>query len=94
MAKFVIGKNNKEEDILDEEKQTNPEYFRWVLGTFIDPLSLEWNFVQAKFDIVNKTIYDIKTERVGGDWEVMRERLQVMQVQMGFFEKENNKENN
>lgn len=92
MAKFAIGKNNKEEDIA-EESNPAPEYFRWVLGTFIDPLSLEWNFVQAKFDIVNKTMYDIKTERAGGDWEVMRERLQVMQVQMGFFEKENNKEN-
>ena len=77
-----IGNNPVEVTI----KVTEPSYTRFLLGSYVDPVSGEWHTAQVPFDPLTKTVGPVTTERVAGDREIMRERLMIKQVNLGLFE--------
>lgn len=72
----------KEENVETKEKV----YTRFMLGTFLDPMNGEWKLAYVAFNPVTGDIGELKTERVAGDAEVMRERLVIKQSQLGLFD--------
>lgn len=66
----------------DEKK---PEFTRFMVGTYLDPVKGEWMLAYVKFDPSNMKCDVVQTERVAGDAEVMKERLVIKQAQLGLF---------
>lgn len=62
---------------------------RWMVGTYLDPVTREWMLAQIKFDPVTFKVGEIETERVSGDFYILRERLQIKQIRLGLLEEEN-----
>lgn len=60
---------------------------RYMIGTYIDSTNGEWMLSYVKFDPVTKALGEVKTERIAGDEEVMRERLVIKQGQLGLLER-------
>ena len=63
-----------------------PVFTRFMVGTYIDPLTGEWMLAYAKFNPLTKQMDVLQTERVAGDREVMRERLTIKQAQLGLYD--------
>lgn len=72
----------------DEAKSLDEvvNFTRYMVGTYIDPLSGQWMLAYVKFNPVTKQLDTIKTERVAGNQEVMRERLVIKQAKLGLFD--------
>jgi len=82
-------KNNKQEKSINEELQEEgpkPHFTRFLVGTYLHPVTGEWMIAQAHFDPVTKVIGELVSERAAGDQQVMRERLAIKQVTLGLFE--------
>lgn len=67
-------------------KVTEPNYTRFLLGSYVDPVTGEWMLAQVPFDPLTKATGTVTVSRVGGDHAVMRERLMVKQVNLGLLE--------
>lgn len=65
-----------------------PKFTRYMVGTYLDPITREWMLSYVHFDPVTKTIDKMQTERVAGNTEVMRERLSITQAKLGLFDLE------
>lgn len=68
------------------EDQQSPNYTRFMLGTYLDPVKGEWMLAYVKFDPLTMKFDVVQTERVAGDAEVMKERLVIKQAQLGLFD--------
>lgn len=71
----------------EKEVETKPEVTltRYLLGSYIDPIRNEWMLGYAKFDPATGTIGKFEKERVAGDFEVMKERLQIKTIKLGLY---------
>lgn len=58
---------------------------RYMVGTFLDPITREWMLAQVKFDPVTKVVSELQTERVAGNHEVMLERFQIKVGNLGIM---------
>lgn len=90
MTKFKLADVNKEpqsEPIAQQEPAVR--LTRWMVGTYIDPMTNEWMLAQIKFDPITKQTGELVTERVTGDYEVMKERLAVKEAILNLFSREN-----
>lgn len=96
MAKFEL-KPEKESTVVKEESKKTvvlevPEKLpltRYMLGTFIHPVTGEWMLAQAKFNPITGEVGEFSTERCAGDWIVMQERMQIKINSLGLLEKDN-----
>lgn len=73
-------------DSSTSETKAQPKFTRFMVGTYIDPVTREWMLAFVQFDPVTKAVGELKTERVAGDYEVMRERLAIKEGHLGLFE--------
>lgn len=81
-------KNEKTEAVFAEVTDAPiAKLTRFMVGTYNDPVSGEWMLAYIKFDPITKTVGEIKTERVSGDEEVLRERLVIRQGQLGLLDR-------
>jgi|GEM_PF-6328147 hypothetical protein len=80
-----IGAMN-DNDSKDAIEQSAPKFTRFLVGTYIDPVTNEWMIAQAPLDPVLKVTGNVTVERVAGDMEVMKERLVIKQGMLGIFE--------
>jgi hypothetical protein len=79
-----IGNNPVNQEVVI--KVTEPNYTRFLLGSYIDPQNGEWMLAQVPFDPLTKMTGKVVVSRVGGDVQVLRERLMVKQVNLGLLE--------
>ena len=94
MSKFKIKQEEENDPVLPTGsnpvevtvKVTEPNYTRFLLGSYIDPVTGVWMLAQVPFDPLTKSLGTVHTERVGGDHEVLRERLMIKQVNLGLLE--------
>ncbi len=87
MSKESYKDQREDEDqILPEGNQTvAPKFTRYMVGTYLDPVSREWMLAYTKFDPVTQTISKLYTERVAGNHEVMLERFQIKVGNLGIM---------
>lgn len=90
MSKVENAKNKETEQVPAslEEVTVAPavNLTRFMLGTYLDPQSGEWMLAYVKFDPRTMTLGQIKTDRVAGDMEVMKERMLIKQAQLGIYD--------
>jgi hypothetical protein len=73
-------------DPVTESITNKPNFTRFMIGTFFDPKDGEWKIVQAKFDPNTLTFGTIDVQRVAGDVEIMRERIDIKIIRLGLLE--------
>lgn len=66
----------------------SPKYTRYMVGTYLDPVSREWMIAYTHFDPVTKTMDTMQTEKVAGNHEVMIERFQIKVGNLGIMTSE------
>jgi hypothetical protein len=82
-----VTKNIKQE-ILDTEVKPSVPLTRYMLGSFIDPVTNEWKLAYIKFNPATLAVGEVKTERCAGDRQVMEERLAIRQIELGLHSAE------
>lgn len=68
------------------ESKTSGNFSRHMVGSYIDPMNGDWMVASIAFNPATLQLGEIKTERVAGDIQVMRERLQIKQANLGLIE--------
>lgn len=63
-----------------------PNYTRFLLGSYTDPVNGEWKTVQFPFDPVTMQVGSPVSERVAGDIEVLREKVAIKLINLGVLE--------
>lgn len=67
-------------------KVNEPNYTRFLLGSYMDPVTGEWMLAEVPFDPLTKTVGPVVSTRVSGDVQVLREKLMIKQVNLGLLE--------
>ena len=62
-----------------------PKFTRYMVGTYLDPVTREWMIAYAHFDPSTKAVDILQTERVAGNHEVMIERFQIKVGNLGLM---------
>lgn len=65
-----------------------PKFTRYMVGTYLDPVTREWMLAYTAFDPITKKISTLQTERVAGNEEVMIERFQIKVGNLGLMSSE------
>ncbi len=84
MVSLPVGNNPVNAEVVI--KVTEPNYTRFLLGSYVDPLNGEWKLIQVPFDPLTLALGSPTIDRVGGDAQVLRERLMIKQVNLGLLE--------
>jgi hypothetical protein len=89
MAKFktLVEEETTElpEGINTVEAAEVPKFTRYMVGTYLDPISREWMLAYAHFDPSTGIVDKMQTERVAGNHEVMVERFQIKVGNLGLM---------
>lgn len=83
-----MAKKFQEETVTDlptGNSPIEPKFTRFMVGTYLDPVTREWMLAYTKFDPVTKTVDVLQTERVAGNHEVMVERFQIKVGNLGLM---------
>ncbi len=92
MAKKSYSEEQEVVELPVGNSTVEPKFTRFMVGTYLDPVTREWMIAYTKFDPSTKTIDTLQTERVAGNHEVMVERFQIKVGNLGLMTAEDMQE--